>query len=119
MALGYKQLFEIERLNRDLKHTVDVRPVYHRRADRIRSHVLLCWLALLLIRVIENESGETWHQIRKNFRSLLVGFHQTRHGPISQTTRVKSEQKRVLDALRVKPPARYLDMPALKKPEIV
>jgi transposase len=119
VAMGYKQLFEIERINRDLKHTVDVRPVYHRRADRIRSHVLLCWLALLLIRIVENESGETWHQVRKNFRSLLVGFHHTQHGPISQTTRVSGAQKCVLDALRVKPPARYLDLPAPKTPEIV
>jgi len=52
IALGYKQLHEIERVNRDLKHTVDIRPVHHRREDRIRAHVLLCWLALLLIRVM-------------------------------------------------------------------
>src|SRR5690606_17480551 len=65
VALGYKQLHEIERVNRDLKHTVDVRPVYHRRADRIKAHVLLCWLALLLIRIAENESSETWHQLKK------------------------------------------------------
>lgn len=67
VALGYKQLFEIERVNRDLKHTVDVRPVYHRRGDRIKAHVLLCWLALLLIRVIENETGQTWDQIKHFF----------------------------------------------------
>lgn len=42
VVLGYKQLHEIERVNRDLKHTVDVRPVYHRKSDRIKSHVLLC-----------------------------------------------------------------------------
>jgi len=61
VVLGYKQLFEIERVNRDLKQTIDVRPVYHRREDRIKAHVLLCWLALLLIRVAENESQESWH----------------------------------------------------------
>ncbi|UCH26705.1 MAG: transposase, partial [Trueperaceae bacterium] len=118
IALGYKQLHEIERLNRDLKHTVDIRPVYHRREDRIRSHVLLCWLALLMIRIIENGSGETWHNIKKNFRPLLVGFHDTRHGPITQTTRVSSEQKRVLDALKLKPPQRYLELPAPKTAKI-
>ncbi len=51
---GYKQLWQIERVHRDLKHTVDIRPVYHRLEDRIRAHVLLCWLGLLLIRVAEN-----------------------------------------------------------------
>src|SRR4051794_38798695 len=36
-----------------LKQVLDLRPVFHRLEDRIRAHVLLCWLALLLIRVVE------------------------------------------------------------------
>ena len=51
IALGYKQLLEVERGWRDMKQVIDLRPVYHRREDRIRAHVILCWLALLLIRV--------------------------------------------------------------------
>ena len=111
IALGYKQLHEIERVNRDLKHTVDIRPVHHRREDRIRAHVLLCWLALLLIRVIENDSRVTWHQLKKLFRPLMVAQHATKHGLVSETNALTSEQKRVLDALRVKPPARFPDVP--------
>ena len=115
VVLGYKQLHEIERVNRDLKHTVDVRPVYHRRGDRIKAHVLLCWLALLLIRIAENESGETWHQLKQVFRPLLVGYHATQHGNIAQTNKLTSEQKRVLDAVNVKPPKRYLEVPSPQK----
>jgi transposase len=111
VALGYKQLFEIERVNRDLKHTVDVRPVYHRRGNRIKAHVLLCWLSLLLIRIIENETGETWANLKKLFRPLLAGYHQTRHGPIVQTNKLTKEQTLVLDALKLKPPGRYLELP--------
>ncbi len=111
IALGYKQLHEIERVNRDLKHTVDIRPVHHRREDRIRAHVLLCWLALLLIRVIENDSHQTWHQLKKLFRPLMVAQTNTKHGIVSETNAVTSEQKRVLDALRVKPPARFPNVP--------
>src|SRR5690625_3509372 len=114
VAMGYKQLHEIERVNRDLKHTVDVRPVYHRRSDRIRSHVLLCWLALLLIRIAESESGESWHQIKKNFHQLFVGFHDTPAGRVTQTNKLTNEQKRVLDALKLKPPKRYLEVPIPK-----
>jgi len=111
IALGYKQLHEIERVNRDLKHTVDIRPVHHRREDRIRAHVLLCWLALLLIRVIENDSRVTRHQLKKVFRPLMVAQHATKHGLVSETNALTSEQKRVLDALRVKPPARFPNVP--------
>ncbi len=117
VVLGYKQLHEIERVNRDLKHTVDVRPVYHRRSDRIKAHVLLCWLALLLIRIAENESGESWHQLKRIFRPLLVADHATQHGVISQTNKLTAEQKRVLDGLNLKAPKRYLAIPTPRGPE--
>jgi len=111
IVMGYKQLHEIERVNRDLKHTVDVRPVYHRRSDRIKAHVLLCWLALLLIRVTENETQRTWHQLKKTLWPLMVARHHTQHGVISQTNNLTSEQKAVLDALHLKAPNRYLEVP--------
>lgn len=56
IALGYKQLMEVEAAFRTLKTTLDLRPVYHRKDERIRSHVLLCWLAILLVRLAEVET---------------------------------------------------------------
>src|SRR3954463_16265481 len=53
IALGYKQLLQVERGWRDMKQILDLRPVYHRLEERIRAHVVLCWLALLLIRIID------------------------------------------------------------------
>jgi hypothetical protein len=41
IALGYKQLLQVERGWRDMKTTLDLRPVYHRREDRIRAHPLV------------------------------------------------------------------------------
>ncbi|WP_240051800.1 transposase, partial [Pseudonocardia sp. EV170527-09] len=64
IALGYKQLLQVERGWRDMKSIIDMRPVYHRVEDRIRAHVLLCWLALLLIRIAETKTGQTWAEIR-------------------------------------------------------
>jgi hypothetical protein len=70
IALGYKQLLEVERGWRDMKQILDLRPVYHRLEQRIRAHVLLCWLALLLIRVIETRTGHTWHHVRRDLDRL-------------------------------------------------
>jgi transposase len=42
VALGYKNLLEAERGFRDLKSHLELRPVFHRLAHRIRAHVLLC-----------------------------------------------------------------------------
>ena len=66
VALGYKNLLEAERGFRDLKSTLELRPVFHRIEPRIRAHVLLCWLALLLIRVAERRTGLTWRRIASN-----------------------------------------------------
>ena len=41
IALGYKQLLEVERGWRDMKQVIDLRPACHRREDRIRAHVVL------------------------------------------------------------------------------
>jgi len=90
---------------------VDIRPAHHRREDRIRAHVLLRWLALLLIRVIENDSRATWHQLKKVFRPLMVAQHATKHGLVSEMNPLTSDQRRVLDALRVKPPACFPSVP--------
>src|SRR4051794_9047655 len=65
IALGYKQLLEVESGWRDMKQILDLRPVYHRLEQRIRAHVVLCWLALLLIRIIETRTGQTWHHVRR------------------------------------------------------
>jgi DDE family transposase len=63
IALGYKNLREAERSFRDLKTTLELRPVFHRLEHRIRAHVLICWLALLLVRVAERRTGSTWRRI--------------------------------------------------------
>ena len=44
----------------------------------------------------------------------MVAQHSTKHGIVSETNPVTSQQKRVLDALRVKPQARFPDVPTAK-----
>nr|WP_028581890.1 hypothetical protein [Desulfogranum japonicum] len=58
--MGYKQLIEVERAFRTPKSTLGLRFVYHTKDARIRSYVMLCWLALLLVRVVELEASMTW-----------------------------------------------------------
>lgn len=50
----YKSLSKVERSFRAMKSAdIEVRPIFHRRADRVRAHVLLCTLALYLRRELE------------------------------------------------------------------
>ena len=86
VALGYKNLLEAERGFRDLKSTLDLRPVYHRIEPRIRAHVLLCWLALLLIRVAERRTGMTWRRIAIELGRVHAVTLTSSAGTVIQTT---------------------------------
>ena len=53
--------------------TLQLRPVYHRLEDRIRAQVIVCWLALLLVGIVETTTGDTWYCIREDLQELHVG----------------------------------------------
>src|SRR3954471_20136313 len=106
VALGYKNLLEAERGFRDLKTTLELRPVFHRLEHRIRAHILLCWLALLMIRLAERQTALTWRRIALDMQRLHL---VTLHGPAgnaTHTTTLTDAQRQILSALRIDPPPR-------------
>ena len=108
VATGYKQLLEVERAWRDMKTTLDLRPVYHRKETRIRSHVLLCWLSLLLIRIAENATGETWRNLRTELDKLHLGRFVGPAGEVAQRTEITPRQAAIFKAANVAEPPRYV-----------
>ena len=112
IALGYKQLLEVERGWRDMKQVLDLRPVYHRREDRIRAHVLLCWLALLLIRVAETTAGGswTWNRIRAELQRIHAVTYTGPAGTFRQTTEPGKPQRDILTALGLDPPKKIIEI---------
>jgi len=104
VALGYKQLMEVERAFRTLKSTLSLRPVYHTKDDRIRSHVLLCWLALLLVRISELETGMTWPRVRAEIERLHLGEFLHKDGRILQYTELTQNQRNIFKKLKISPP---------------
>jgi hypothetical protein len=112
LAAAYKQLIAVERGWRDMKGALGLRPVFHHREDRIRAHVQLCWLALLLIRVIENATGDTWRNLRHELDRLALVTLATAHGRVAQRSALTDGHKTILTALGLPEPARYHDFTA-------
>ncbi|HET9138693.1 IS1634 family transposase [Actinophytocola sp.] len=106
VALGYKNLLEAERGFRDLKTQLLLRPVFHRLEHRIRAHVLICWLALLLTRVAERGSNQTWRNINRQLGRITQVTLAGPAGTVTQTTPLNTEQKAIYQALSIRPPAR-------------
>jgi Transposase DDE domain len=106
-ALGYKQLIEAERSFRDLKGTLLLRPVFHSKAQRIRAHVLICFLALVIVRVAETRSGETWRTIRAELQPIRRGLFRSSEGSFTQTSELTARQRELLGAIGVPEPPRF------------
>jgi hypothetical protein len=80
---AYKDLAHVERAFRSLK-TVDleVRPIHHRRADRVRAHVLLCMLAYHL----------EWH-MRRALKPILFDDHDKAAAEAARTSIVAKAER--------------------------
>jgi len=87
---SYKDLKEVEALFDDLKHFVDLQPIRHWLTRRVRAHVFLCILALLLKRIFEiNYLGgkSTLQPLEEISKSKLV-LYQVRFSERDDRTQV-------------------------------
>ncbi|NLI92036.1 MAG: IS1634 family transposase [Peptococcaceae bacterium] len=115
VALGYKQLIEVEDAFRTMKQVLEIRPAYHRLTDRIKAHVLLCWLALLLIRVVENQTGQTWKKLRRVLDQMYIGEFEGPDGRVFQRTETTVVQKQLFESLNIPEPPVFFGIETAKK----
>jgi transposase len=99
LATAYKQLAQVERGWRDLKGSLRLRPVFHHREDRIRSHTQPCWLGLLLIRVAENATGDIWRNLRHELDRMHLVTLETAEGRVAKRSTTTKRQREILAAL--------------------
>ena len=107
LAAAYKQLIAVERGWRDMKGALRLRPVFHHREDRIRAHVQLCWLALLLIRVAENAAGDTWRNLHHELDRMHLVTLATSDGRVAQRSAATPGQQAIFGALDLREPPKF------------
>lgn len=69
-----RQRWEIEENFRIMKTDFEARPVYVRRDERIKAHFLICYISLLVYRLLEKKLGNayTCNEILGTLRSMQV-----------------------------------------------
>ncbi|WP_024301533.1 IS1634 family transposase [Pseudogulbenkiania sp. MAI-1] len=115
----YKSLADIERGFRVLKSEIEIGPVYHRLPERIRAHATICFMALILYRVMRqrlaaSQSGlspERALSLLRRIQHHRVTLNNTQ--PISGISSISQEQTDILSALRVKKPTASKQLPLL------
>ena len=92
-----------------MKGANGLQPVFHYREDLIRAHVQLCWLGLLLMRVIENATDDTWRNVRHELDRMHLITLATAEGHVAQRTVTTAGQRTILAALKLTEPVCFFD----------
>ena len=118
----YKSLADIERGFRALKSEIEIGPVYHRLPRRIRAHALVCFLALILHRVLRmrlkaNNRQEPPARLLEQLRRIQHQTAQTGDGQLLRgLTELGAAQKELFAAIGL--PVPTPDGLALSNPEV-
>ncbi|GAB7389259.1 hypothetical protein BSNK01_30970 [Bacillaceae bacterium] len=72
--------------------------------------MLLSWLALLLVRMVEIRTGESWTKVREECQRLTLGHFSSKYGDLYQRTELTPKQGQILAALGLEPPPKILDI---------
>ena len=116
----YKSLADIERGFRVLKSEIEIGPVFHRLPERIKAHASICFVALILYRVMRQrlkaaDSDLSPERALEQLQRLQQ--HQIRINPSAQPitgiSRLSETHSRVFAALNLKKPAQPQQLPLL------
>lgn len=76
VARAYKHLTWIERLWRDLKDVVKLRPIFHwRKRDNVKGHIFVCFLSLYLAALLKRRLAQAdlkpqWDEIMRDLSAM-------------------------------------------------
>lgn len=110
---AYKNLQEVELLFDDLKNFVDLRPIRHTLTKRVRAHVFICMLAMLLKRIFEIDcmgSKSTMHDLEEISKSKFIKYKvkfsekEDRAMVVPKITNITDAQAKIFQKVGVKNP---------------
>lgn len=110
VIVRYKSLADIERGFRVLKSEIEIAPVFHRLPERIRVHALICFLALILYRVLRmrlKAGNSPLSPERALEMTRRIQLHQVMlHGKHTHTglTTLNQEQLDLFDTVKLPKP---------------
>jgi hypothetical protein len=98
---AYEALLDVESDFRTFKGPLRLRPMHHRKASRIRAHVLVCALALVCLQELQRRTGRRFAEIAKVFDKVRVIDMVQGDTRFWQRTEWGTDAKEMLEALGV------------------
>jgi transposase len=115
----YIQLTQVEDAFRVAKSDLCIRPIYHHRQDRTQAHILVCFLALVLWRTLQQWMSASG--LGTAPRKLLEELHEIRSLDVLLPTREKTLRLRLVATApqRLKVLLHYMKLPLPNRPKIL
>jgi transposase len=89
-----------------MKHTIEVRPVYHWTVKRIRGHLVVCFLSFLIMRMLEEtlKRDVSCEKIKESLKSITLTEFSIDGKEYYLKNRMDKIAKELFKALKVKEP---------------
>ena len=110
---AYKDLWQVEHAFRQLKSELEMGPLYHRKNDRIRAHVMICFLALILRTIFykklrAEQKDASYTEVIADVRAIHAIGLEIKKKPVILRTELKPNAVIAFRALKMNPPKRIL-----------
>ena len=116
MILAYKDLWKVEAAFRTLKNKLEMGPVYHYTERRIRSHIFISFLALVLKAafrkaLLDVDKSLSLSKVLEDARKIKATQITIKDTPIVLRTELEGDAHHAFKAAGLKIPPRILDNP--------
>ena len=109
VALKYKELWQVERVFRDVKSMLETRPIFHKCDDTIRGHVFCSFLALVLRKELQRhleKAGHVfeWSHIKQDLKALQETYIEENGNRLAVRSKAEGVCGKVFQAVGVAMP---------------
>ena len=110
---SYKDLWQVESAFRQLKSELEAGPIFHWKDDRIRAHVMICFLALILRTVFykqlrKQDAKASYSEVFSDLRALCAIGLRIQENEIILRTELQPKAVLAFKALGMNPPKHIL-----------
>lgn len=116
VVTAYKDLQKVERAFRCLKTELQIGPIYHHTEPRIRAHIMVAFLALVLRIILEKKLKETeknlsFSRVLADIKKIKAVKFNVKDKKYVMRTEIQGEAYQAFKVLNLKPPLRILEQP--------
>ena len=110
---SYKDLWQVEAAFRQLKSELEMGPIYHWKDRRIRAHIMICFLALILRTTFYGklktaDKNVSYTKVAQDLKALHAIGLTIKNQSVLMRTELKEGALLSFKALQMRPPNRII-----------